>query len=274
MNKIKAIILSLVFALSIWGASTQAGGPAIMFGVKKTVASSQFCDGFSGYLCEDFEGSSTCGDDAASQTTCRNTGWTSAGNPGTITNIATGMAGSYSKKLDDDSSDGSVYVGTYKTFTADSEVHAFALVKIFEETLTGNNVTVFSVRNSGGSAYCAIRVTGSTNKFAVGSSGTAFSDTTITPTADNIYAIWVDYTNNTTNTGCTVRIQPTVNCSGSPAACTATKPAATKELTTANWGNVDRIYFMAFDQTSFGDVDWIYYDNIKVSENVIGNNGQ
>lgn len=274
MQKIKAIILSLVFIALMFGASTQAAGPSIMMMVKKGGSSSAFCTGFSGLLCEDIEGSSSCGDDSLSQTTCR-ASWTKANN-GTITNIGTGIAGSYSKKLDDDADDSNNWLGTYSDFTANGTVHAFALIKIAAETITSGNPTILSIRSATHSAYCDLRVTGATNKFAVLSSGGTTTDTTVTPTANTVYGVWLDYSNNKSDgTGCVVRISSSVTCSGSPASCSVAKPAsANAGINTGNWGNVSRLQFGSDDSNSFGDVDWVYFDNIKVSTSAIGDNGQ
>lgn len=260
MKKLFLIVFLLLLALPAHAQMLQG----IMGG--GVAAAGNFCDGYSGLFCEDFESNQTCGDDAASQANCR-ASWTSGGSS-TITNQATGLAGTYAKSINADVLE-TVTRTTYVGFTASSPVYAFAIVNINTLTLTGNILSPIIGLSTTATTQCYLDVVVSTGfKWRV-SSNWDQAIATSGPSQSTSYCVWLEYTQNTqpATTGCVAYI-------ATYSAGSCTKPAATVSASTYGATTCNRLSLGAIDQVSFGDVDNVSFDNIKVKATAIGDSGQ
>jgi hypothetical protein len=261
----KKIIFIAILLIPSYALALGAGfvGLSAGAGVGSTA---DFCAGYSGIACEDFEGSSDCGDDANSN--CR-LSWTGDAN-GTFNNQATGLAGTYAKLVNDTSGSDTTMGSTRISFDGTNSVYAFALINISTLTITGNTVPVLQL--SGSTANCLLRVAPSTYNFNL-LSNAANGSTSVNAVAGTTYAVWLEYNNNTADTGCSAYIAE-ATCSGTPRVCTATKPALSGGVSTNNSGTVTSLIAKSLDQVSFGDVDPVTFDNLKVQATAIGDNGE
>jgi hypothetical protein len=200
-------------------------------------------------------------------------GWTGDAN-GTENNQATGLAGAYAKQLNDVSGTDTTAGRTLMEFAPANSIYTYGLIQLTYASITVNTVHVFGVGSD--TSYCLLSVAGAAGPapyFKVISSGTGATDTGYgTLSSGTVYAIWLEYNNNTADTGCSVYIT-TATCSGTPPSCTATKPALTKGITTNNSGTANGVYLRSLDQVSSGDADPIIFDNIKVKATAIGDDG-
>jgi hypothetical protein len=274
----KKLLIPFIFFLLI-GTANAWMSLGIAGGKDGTVADTNFCAGYSGLFCEDFESNQTCGDDAASQANCRNaSGWSipSGGAGGTVTNQATGLAGSYSKYLNA-TQDATLVYRVNASYTATDDVWAYAIVKIDSLTMSGSakNGALLSILSATSTTICAAFIIvagdGTTRYFnAYSSTATA---STIQPVQGTTYAIWVRAKNNTATTGCQIYVAE-ATCTGTPPVCTATKPSVSAQRTSQDaGGNPAQVRIYSKDDTSWGHIDQISYDNVKIKSSSIGDDG-
>lgn len=271
------ILLILLLVAPLYAAEPIeiALSPAIVgntVAAKATVAGN-FCDSYSGLLCEDLEGAASCSDDANSN--CR-VAWTidaSPNNNGTVNNQYTGLAGTYSKRIDANV-DTNTFI-EHRDFTNTTPLTAFTLIKVDQLSSTADSVIVFALKGESGATHnCQMRVinTASVPYFGVGGGG-GTAQSSLQLVQGTTYCMWLDYTDNTATTGCQLRAV-SATCSGSPPSCTCTRPTdPIAQVTTSYTLGVDRLQLRAIDTTA--DVDLITFDNIKVRAGLasIGDSG-
>lgn len=246
IKKLLTILFILLLPCLSWGWGTMIMGG----GVPAAPAS---CGAGTELLCENFDGSTACGD--GSHTNCNNT-WTVSGAPTFDFNYATAPApleGTYSFRIN--MSTGDDETGWYKAFTASDAVHFFYIVNAHLRTLSNIN---FMITDSAGALLMAVNNAGYEFNIMCGTVN-AYSATTMA--VDTTYYIWGDYTKGT----------------GANAVChlfhstDTTKGAA--DITITNGDATGQAARAVLYQSSIASNDFIM-DKIRVGTSAFGDNPQ
>lgn len=222
----------LLTAISILLAtSAYAWGPVMMGGGVSGGSEYTFtCSGDANLICDTYDATGgdmvTCNDDGASEDNCYEA-YTAGGN-GTITNQASGLepGTNYAKQITADSG----AKNTYLSYSSNSTIGYFVMLQVADGTISGSGTGGILSPNRNGSTYdCLVGINGSTGKWGV-YYATSWHDLATGPSVGTTYCVWIDWTQNTADTGCSVYISE-ANILSSPI---CTKPAATLQATSTN----------------------------------------
>jgi hypothetical protein len=258
---IKGLLITLLLLPSLaWGQEYARMNPYILGGGVAAAATTNFCDGFSGILCEDFYGEADCYTDDATYNNCR-VAW------------AEGACTSYDIVYNDTTLTRNVLLPkqavdcsiAYDFGSNQSEIWTYNVFKI--TTGASNNTAFVGIQDSGGVERMGLRLddSGTTLRVLGGSS------TVATMTVGNEYQLWTYGKFNSASStlwACFTsdNVAPTVNsdCSSLPNNCSCVSGVNN----TADYAR--KIKFINYDPS---DVYGQYIKNIKVKASAIGNNG-
>lgn len=210
-----------------------------------------YCGSNSFAWCEDFNGSSACGD--GSSTNCRHS-WTEIVPAKVSENFSDTTLGGTNIKITSSGASSSEYPGI------SSDTFALTLPIYFKGTVVFDNITcttgvgcAFAEMSDETHQFCTVGLTPTTNYITV-YNGTAWSASITQVSAGTTYYLWIDHVS---TSACEVRISTTNSKPVSP----------TKTVDPANY-TPDRVKLNVRDYTgqAVNNVSW---DNVSVDNNVI-----
>ncbi len=222
------------------------------------------CSGDSNLLCENFDGGTThCVDDGATEQDNCWVVWTSSDLVNlTVNNQAAGLEGTYGKNLQVTGDIGNAY--TYTTITTSTPVHSFVIVNIGTLTLSNSEAAIFALKSADGNndrATLDIKDVSGTKTWVLNSGGVAASSGTPTPATGTWY-IWLYFDLATTTAIAYI-------------SSTSTKPAATITIADSGAGSgAGRVYCFGYKSDTYGLVNNVTFDKIRVGSSAFGNNGE